>query len=155
IVHRATSSLRALLGLRPRQVVADVLDREALTTAMKGVDVVYHCAGLVSYSPVLKRELFRVNVEGTRAIVDAAKKAAVGRLVHMSSIVAVGGASPETTVDESSPWNLAEMKIPYFDTKRQGEEIVLHAAKNGLDAVVVNPGSILGPYDYKFNASSY
>jgi dihydroflavonol-4-reductase len=123
----------------------DLLDRERLRRAIAGCDAVFHLAALYSYDAPAG-ELERVNVEGTRAVVELCREAGVGRLVHTSTSGTCGPVPGRAaTEDDSSPaWELA---VPYKRTKLEAERIVLAAAGEGLDAVVVNPTTPVGEGD--------
>jgi dihydroflavonol-4-reductase len=123
----------------------DLGDRERLRGAIAGCDAVFHLAALYSYdAPVSEHE--RVNVEGTRAIVELCRELGVGRLVHTSTAGACGPVEGREATEEDSPpaWELA---VPYKRTKLEAERIVLAAARKGLDAVVVNPTTPVGDGD--------
>jgi dihydroflavonol-4-reductase len=116
----------------------DLLDRDRLRAAIRGCDVVFHLAALYSYDAPAA-ELERVNVEGTRVVVELCREQAVGRLVHTST---AGTCGPE---DDGPPeW---ELRVPYKRTKVEAERLVLDAARGGLDAVVVNPTTPVGEGD--------
>ncbi len=94
-------------------------------------------------------DLFRrVNVEGTRRVVEAARSTGVRRLVHTSSIVAVAASERPEVLDEGAQWNLGRLAVPYVTTKREAEAIALEAAGVSLNVVVVNPASVVGPGDF-------
>src|SRR5215831_12665659 len=112
-------------------------DRERLRDAIEGCGAVFHLAALYSYeAPASEHE--RVNVEGTRTVVELCRELGVGRLVHTSTAGACGPVAGREATEEDSPpsWELA---VPYKRTKIEAERIVLEAAGAGLDAVVVNP----------------
>lgn len=123
----------------------DVGDRVALTRAMDGCDAVFHLAALYAFrgDPA---EFTRVNVDGTRAVLDAAHAAGVRRVVHTSSCATCGPVAgrPATEEDEPPAWELA---VPYKATKIAGEHVALAAAGDGLDVVVVNPTTPVGEGD--------
>ncbi len=123
----------------------DLLDRERLRGAIEGCDAVFHLAALYSYdAPVSEHE--RVNVEGTRVIVELCRELGVRRLVHTSTCGTCGPVPgrPATEEDEPPDW---ELTVPYKRTKLEAERIVLAAARDGLDAVVVNPTTPVGEGD--------
>jgi dihydroflavonol-4-reductase len=123
----------------------DLLDRERLRTAIQGCDAVFHLAALYSYdAPASEHE--RVNVEGTRTVVELCRELRVRRLVHTSTCGTCGPVPgrPATETDEPAAYELA---VPYKRTKLEAEGIVLAAARNGLDAVVVNPTTPVGDGD--------
>src|SRR5205823_1425063 len=89
----------------------------------------------------------RVNVAGTANILRAACQAGVRRVIHASSIVAVGASQTPDRLDESATWNLGGAGVPYVTTKREGEQLALHLS-DGPEVVVVNPASVIGPDDF-------
>lgn len=123
----------------------DLLDRERLRRAIEGCDAVFHLAALYSYdAPASEHE--RVNVDGTRVVVGLCRELGVGRLVHTSTCATCGPVPgrPATEDDEPPAYELA---VPYKRTKLEAERIVLAAARDGLDAVVVNPTTPVGDGD--------
>ncbi len=148
ILRRTTSRLDALEGLRYEDAVGDILDKESLLAAMDGVDVVFHVAGAADHWRKGKQHLYRINVEGTRTVVDAALEAGISRLVYTSSIAAIGPApDPEHPVDETHRFNLPPDLFPYGHSKWLAEEEVRKGIERGLDAVIVNPSIVIGPRD--------
>jgi dihydroflavonol-4-reductase len=130
-------------------VFADLLDRAAVRRAITGCDVVFHTAGLVAlWGPALKR-MYAVHVNGTQNVLAAADAGA--RIVHTSSIVAVGASRAVVVLTEDSPFNLDGCGIDYVYAKRVAEELALAAAADGQDVVVVNPGYLIGPEDYELS----
>ena len=99
----------------------------------------------------LQRE---VNVEGTRHVLRAARRAGVTRAVHVSSVVAVGFSERGETLDEDAPWNGAKLGIDYVTTKRAAEELAL-AVADELDLCIVNPGAIFGPSPRPANTARF
>lgn len=148
--RRATSKTGHLDHLGLEWVEAELGDPEALTRAFDGADAVFHCAAAVSIERAVTPTLQRANVDGTRHVIDAMREASAGRLIHCSSTVTVG-LSPDdvTPCDETAAFNFAEYGLDdgYVITKRAAEEMVREAAGQGLDAVIVNPGFMFGPYD--------
>jgi dihydroflavonol-4-reductase len=123
----------------------DLLDRERLRRAMAGCGAVFHLAALYSYdAPAAEHE--RVNVEGTRVVVELCRELGIPRLVHTSTCGTCGPVPgrPATEDDEPPAYELA---VPYKRTKLEAERIVLDAARDGLDAVVVNPTTPVGDGD--------
>ncbi|NOT00880.1 MAG: SDR family oxidoreductase [Phycisphaerales bacterium] len=127
----------------------DVTDLESVRRAMTGCTRVYHAAAWVSMSP-WRTDLARaVNVGGTANVCRAALETRVERLVHVSSIAAVGHGPIDQPADENTPWNFAAMRSPYYATKHDAETIVRQHVDRGLDAVIVNPAYIIGPWDVR------
>ena len=122
-------------------------DQPALTEACTGCEFVFHLAGAVDFAEDWQR-FYSVNVEGTRCVLAAARAAGVRRLVHTSSIVAVGALPQPKILDERAVWNLGYLKVPYITTKRRAEEAVLAASESPPEVVVVNPASVIGPDDF-------
>jgi dihydroflavonol-4-reductase len=127
----------------------DVLSDESLRSACEGVDAVFHLAGLIAHSEAGRAAMEKVNVEGTRNVVEACARAGVRRLVNMSSVAAVGASYvPRGLLREDSSNPSAELRLAYGETKRKAEAIALAAAKAGrIEAVSVCPGTIYGPGD--------
>jgi len=125
----------------------DLRDRESIRQAIRGKDLVYHLAGYISYWVLDAGMLRAVNVEGVRAIVEACLEFGIKRLVHVSSVGAIGFDPLGIPTDETKSFNWPE-NFHYMTTKRDGQRIVEQAAQErGLDAVIVNPASIMGPGD--------
>lgn len=123
--------------------MADVLDEQSLLNSFAGVTVVYHCAAVVSVGNG-SDALIDTNVRGTRNVVDAALKQGVAKLCFVSSIAACGQAANESTIDEKTVWLDHESRSPYARSKYYSEQEVWKGIKQGLNAVIVNPGVILG-----------
>lgn len=126
-------------------VEGDLLDADGLESACVGADAVVHTAALLSYWSRHRRELERVNVEGTMNLLRAAHAAGVKRVVHVSSAATVGTSPQGEILDEQAFWEPKNERIAYVRTKRRAEERVLAASWGGLPAVVVNPSTLLGP----------
>jgi dihydroflavonol-4-reductase len=149
----SVAHLRALPETRGVDwVTGDLDDEDALARAFDGVDAVFHVAAMVSILANVTPGLTRANVDGTRRVVAACRRAKVRRLIHTSSIVTTGLATDERSLaTEESPWNFAELGLDdgYCVTKKQAEDVVMAAVRDGLDAVVINPGYLFGPMDSK------
>lgn len=146
VTARDRSRLDNLEGLDVEVVAADILDRRRMRRAMSGVDRVFHVAGLTSLRAGRERA-FRVNVEGTRIVLAEALRAGVERVVHTSSVAAIGPARQGATADETQDFDAGRYGIPYVDSKHAAEVEVLRMVARGLPVVVVNPGHVLGPGD--------
>jgi len=144
---RSAAKLHHLTAAGVRCIRGDLNDVAALTATFRDCDIVFHLAGAVDFEEDWPR--FRqVNVEGTRQVLATARAAGVRRLIHTSSIVAVGASRQPRVLNEESSWNLAALRVPYATTKRQAEDLALAAAAQGMDVVAVNPASVLGPDDF-------
>jgi dihydroflavonol-4-reductase len=125
----------------------DLRDSGSLRAAVLGRELVFHLAGFISYWILDAAMMESVNVEGVGTLVDACLEHGVRRLVHVSSVGAIGFHPDGHPADEETPFNWPE-SLSYMTTKRDGQALVLKAARaRGLDAVVVNPASVMGPGD--------
>lgn len=143
---RAFSDTSRLRALGVRCAVAPVDEPVLLAEALRGRGVLFHLAGAVDFNNDWA-QCRRVNVLGTENVLRAAAQAGVRRVVHASSIVAVGATQEPVRLNESSPWNLAGHAVPYVTTKREAEELA-RTFRGGPEVVVVNPASVIGPDDY-------
>jgi len=148
LVRRSSPvAARAFAGLPVEQVAGDLDDIAALERATAGTAAVIHSAALVQCGWWHADEMRRVNVDGTRNVARAAQRAGV-RLVHVSSVDALGLRADGIPADEETPPG-GMPEIPYVVTKRAAEAAVLDEVAGGLDAVIVNPVYMLGPWDWK------
>ena len=128
-------------------VSGSVLDPGDVAGAVGGVDVVYHLAAKIDLRPKKDPMMVPINVDGTRNVVEACLSRGL-RLVHTSSHHAVVREPLDEPLTEERPLALDE-KCDYHRSKAVGETIVLDACARGLDATIVNPGSMIGPHDYE------
>ncbi len=143
---RATSNLEALDGVELETVVADLTDRRALRRAMRDVTRVFHVAGSTNLRASADA-LFEANVVTTRMLLEECVRADVERVVHTSSVAAVGPAPTGGTADERQLWRGGD-GIPYVDAKHEAEVEALRVAARGLPVVVACPAYVLGAGDY-------
>jgi len=140
---------RALDGLNVEIVRCDIRDPESLTRAIKGAEVVFHAAGYISLLmddwPLLKE----INILGTRNVVEACLTCGVRRLIHFSSIHALCQEPLNSPVDETRPYAESRSAPPYDRSKAAGEKEVLKGIQKGLNAVIINPTGIIGPFDFR------
>lgn len=146
--RRANTQVRHLDDVPIAWVDADLGSRDALARAFAGAAAVFHCAAAVTVKREVTPEMTAANVTGTANVLEAAITANVGRLVHTSSVVAVGLSTDGRPCDETATWNFDREGLvdAYAITKRQAEEVV-HAAGDRIDAVIVNPTYMFGPRD--------
>ncbi len=151
IMHRRGSDLENLAGLRLETSEGDVTNAESLVEACAGVDTVFHLAGLVAYTRAQRSAMERINVGGTHNVIEACVKAKVRRLVHLSSVAAIGASfDGERPLNEDSEYNIHHLNLGYFETKHAAELLVRDAARTGrLDAVMINPSTVYGAGDAK------
>ncbi|WP_420455233.1 SDR family NAD(P)-dependent oxidoreductase [Rubrivirga sp.] len=148
IVRRETSALDLLgdAADRVEHAVGDVTDADSVYAAMEGAETVYHVAAMVAFAPHARERMRAANVAGTAHVVDAALEAGVGRLVHTSSIAALGRTvRPAAVIDEATVWRLSPANTAYAVSKRDAEREVQRGVAEGLDAVIVNPAVVFGP----------
>jgi dihydroflavonol-4-reductase len=134
----------------PVEVIeADVLDYQSLLKAFEYMDVVYHLAGIISILPGKDHMLQAVNVIGTRNVIQAARASQVRRLVYTSSIHALQRVPEGTLIDESLPFDVEHAISSYDSSKANASLQVLDAVRQGMDAVIVCPTGVIGPYDFR------
>jgi dihydroflavonol-4-reductase len=147
VLRRPTSRLDLIADLPVEHALGDVLDSSGLDAAMRGCDWVFHVAAVADYWRAQRIRLYLINVQGTRCVLEAARRAGVSRVVFTSSGAAVGLRPDGLPSDESVPFNLPPGQFPYGHSKALAECEVLHAAARGQDVVILNPAVVLGPGD--------
>ncbi|WEK21814.1 MAG: NAD-dependent epimerase/dehydratase family protein [Candidatus Pedobacter colombiensis] len=123
--------------------IADINDISALEDAFEGIEQVYHCAALVSFNPKDKTKLLHVNIEGTGNVVNLCL-AFGARLLHVSSVAALGDAKKGALITEKDFWEYDGKAHAYAISKYEGEMEIWRGIAEGLDAVIVNPSVIIG-----------
>ena len=149
VLARPGSDRRAIAGLGVAIVEGDLLDPASLRRAVKGVNIVFHVAADYRLWARHPEELHRVNVGGTRAVLEAAGEAGVSRVVYTSTVGALGIPEDGTPGTEATPVSLRDMVGPYKASKFLAEQVALGFAHQGLPVVVVNPSAPVGPWDVK------
>ncbi|RMG43180.1 MAG: NAD-dependent epimerase/dehydratase family protein [Acidobacteria bacterium] len=145
-VHRDE---RALAGLPVERAPLDLLDRDSVRRAVSGADIVFHAAARIFLDEPGQDEGIRVNVEGTRNVIEACREAGVRRLVHVSSVHALEQRPHDSPLDADRALAEETGPLPYDRSKARAERLVLEAVARGLDAVIVAPGAVIGPFDFK------
>lgn len=125
-------------------VEGDVLDIGSLAEAMEGIDAIVHAAAIVSFSPDKKHALYQVNIEGTANVVNVALEKNIRRLVHISSVAALGRSESGETVTEAKQWNEGKLNTHYAISKYKAEMEVWRGIAEGLEGVILNPTVVLG-----------
>jgi len=138
----------SLNDLPVEKIEGDVLEPASLTGPLEGVLGIFHLAGVISIMPGQQPFVWRVNVDGTKNILQAAKNAGVSRLVYTSSIHAIQRVEAGM-IDESLPYDAENPYGAYDRSKAAATLEVQKAAQAGLDAVIVCPTGVIGPYDYR------
>jgi dihydroflavonol-4-reductase len=176
LLVRPTSDLRNIDDLKGDRVVGDLRDAASISKALSGCDVVFHVAADYRLWVRDPDEMYRSNVEGTRSLLEAARKQGVRRVVYTSSVATMGftsnhasaelrsawtlrlrsgqayeGTRPHssTVADEESPVSLADMIGHYKRSKFIAEQVAVEAARSGVDVVIVNPTTPVGERDIK------
>jgi dihydroflavonol-4-reductase len=147
---RKTSDLRNLRGLDLKLCEGDVLDRASVEQAMQGCDRVHHLAGVYAHwHPRGAEFIHRVNIQGTRHVLETAERLKVPRVIHCSSISAVGFYPDRPSTEEDFPVEDEEMRrSPYRLSKVLSERLAFEFARKGLNLSIVNPGSPIGVRDW-------
>ncbi|MCG2617617.1 SDR family NAD(P)-dependent oxidoreductase [Terrimonas sp. NA20] len=135
-------------------IEGDILDVIFLEEAMEDVDTVIHSAAVVSFSPKNRHEMYQVNVEGTANVVNIALEQNIRRLVYISSVAALGRTLQGQSVSEMSKWENNKSNTHYAKSKHKAELEVWRAIGEGLDAVILNPATILGYGDWNTGSSA-
>jgi dihydroflavonol-4-reductase len=149
LLLRSSSDPKNIEGMKADRVVGDLRDPASLEKGMAGCDVVFHVAADYRLWVRDPDQMYRANVEGTRAILEAARKNGVRRVVYTSSVATMGFTSNGHPSDESSPVSLNNMIGPYKRSKFMAEEVAMNAGQSGMDVVVVNPSTPVGERDIK------
>ena len=144
VLARPTSDRRRLVGLDIEFATGDVTDRTSVRDATRGVDVVYHCAAMLEFGSASPERLVRVNVEGTRNVLEEAVDAGAVA-VHVSSVAALGPTGPDP-VDETH-WSIRDPVVTYERTKRDGHLVARALASCGAPVRIAIPGGVYGHGD--------
>ncbi|MGO9402346.1 MAG: hopanoid-associated sugar epimerase [Terriglobales bacterium] len=153
LLVRPTSDLRNLEGLNADRVGGDLRDAASISKGLSGCDVVFHVAA--DYRLWVRgrdsSEMYRSNVEGTRSLLEAARKHGVRRIVYTSSVATMGFTSNSNgnVADEQSPVGIGDMIGHYKRSKFMAEQVAVEAARSGVDVVIVNPTTPMGERDIK------
>ncbi len=148
---RSTSDTTSLEGLNIEKISGSILDKGSLDRAFKGVDTVYHLAGVISIMPGNKKFIREANFEGTRNVISACKGSGVRKLVYTSSIHALKEPPEGTIIDEKMPFVPENDRGEYDRSKALASLAVRQASKDGLPSTVVCPTGVLGPYDFRLS----
>ena len=140
---------RSLEGVNVERVEGDILDRDSLARAMEDVDVVFHLAGLVSITEEKSYLLQEVNVEGTRNVIEMVQRMGIPKLIYTSSIHALERPPRGMPINEMLTFDPDNPAGPYDRSKAQASLLVQDAVRQGLDARIVCPTGVIGPYDFR------
>jgi dihydroflavonol-4-reductase len=151
ILRRQNSDLRAIGNADVEHCIGDIRDLDSLRSAVKGCDTVFHTAAMVSYWRKERELMYDVNIRGTRNVVQACLEASVQKLVHTSSVAAIGYPENGGLSDEDNLFNWERYDVGYRISKHEAEAEILRGVKLGLSAVMVNPAVVIGPRDIHFH----
>jgi dihydroflavonol-4-reductase len=149
LLVRANSNTKNIDHVKADLVTGDLRDPASLEKGIAGCEVVFHVAADYRLWVRDPEEMYRANVEGTRAILEAARKNRVRRVVYTSSVATMGFTSNGHSADENSPVSLENMIGPYKRSKFMAEQVAIEAARAGQDVVIVNPSTPVGERDIK------
>lgn len=135
-------------------VEGDILDVVSLDDAMEGIDTIIHSAAVVSFGSKDRKEMYQVNVDGTANVVNMALEKNVRRLIHISSVAALGRTAGGGHVNETKIWEESKVNTHYAISKHKGELHVWRGIAEGLEAVILNPSTILGYGDWDHGSCS-
>ncbi len=145
LLLRGGSDRRGLAGLPYDEALGDVLDPPSLARALEGIHTVHHLAGPARFGPGQAELLRRVHVDGTRNLLEAARRAGVTRVVHVSAASAIGHGPRSAPADEHAVTDLPAG--PYRQAKRDAEALASEANRAGFSVVIANPAFAIGAYD--------
>jgi dihydroflavonol-4-reductase len=145
-IKRATSPIDLVADIADKVhwVEGDITDIVALEEAMEGVTHVYHCAAVVSFHPKDLQKMMKINVEGTANVVNLCLDKKVQKLVHVSSIAALGRTKERPNLDETAKWVQSKLNTNYGISKYLAEQEVWRGKEEGLSVAIVNPSIIMG-----------
>ena len=149
LLVRTTSDPRNIADLNAERVEGDLRDTAPFEKALAGCDALFHVAADYRLWVRDPEQMYRSNVEGTRGLIECARKQGVRRILYTSSVATMGFGSNGTLADENSPVSLADMIGPYKRSKFMAEQVAFEAARSGVDVVVVNPTTPIGERDLK------
>jgi len=155
VLLRKSSKTDNIDDIDVERVYGDVMDIVTINEALRGCDTLYHTAGVASFRKEDYQKMEEINVGGTRNVLNAALKAGVKKVVHTSSIAAIGVDPKGGIANEDTEYRLGYLGVKYLDTKHRGEQIALDFAKKGLPLVVVNPSTVIGTGDIYLSSTAF
>ncbi len=144
LIHK---NIKSLQGIPLETALGDLRDPGSLSALVRHADVVFHLGAVISIRGNRTGELFDINVEGTRNILEASQKASVKRFIHFSSIHALAHSPYDKELDENRPLAVRD-KMAYSRSKALAEDIVINASNQGSDTIILSPTAVIGPLDY-------
>ncbi|HTX19927.1 MAG TPA: SDR family oxidoreductase [Bacteroidota bacterium] len=155
ILRRPSSDLSNVKELDVEHCLGDIREKESLRKAIRGCDTVFHTAAMVSFRREKREEQHDINVGGTANVVDVCLEEGVERLIHTSSIAALGHPVGGGLADETTIFNWQSADNGYKNSKHDAEKEIERAVGKGLQAVMVNPAVVIGPGDIHFNGGKF
>lgn len=150
VLVRKSSNLKALEGVDAELCYGDVTDKDSILKALSGCRYAVHSAALVSMWAGHLKQMEEINIGGTKNFLEACKLyGELEKIVHVSTVDAIGMRSKENPSDETVAWDYSQYKNGYALTKKKAQDIALDWAKKGLPVVIVNPTYMFGEYDTK------
>lgn len=149
VLVRPNSNLQALAGLQVEYFEGDLRDQKSLERALKGIRRVFHVAADYRLWTPRPEEIYQINVEGTRNLLDAAGHAGVERIVYTSTVATIAVPRHGALPNEGTQAKLDEMIGHYKRSKFLAEQVAVNAASSGMPVVIVNPTAPVGPWDWK------
>ncbi|RLD60287.1 MAG: hypothetical protein DRI95_15770, partial [Bacteroidetes bacterium] len=128
-------------------VSGSITNKQSLSNLFKDVDYVFHLAAIISIGKNSKENIFKVNIEGTKNVIELCEQYSIKKLIHFSSVHALEQNKQSSKIDENTP--LANNKAFIYDqSKAEAERLIIEAVDRGLNAIILNPTSVVGPDDY-------
>jgi dihydroflavonol-4-reductase len=152
--HRKDSNTSTINRLDVAHCLGDLRDESSLYKAIEGCDIVFHTAAIVSFWKKKRAEQLAINVGGTRHVVEACLKFGVKKLIHTSSVAALGFRKDGGLIDETTQYNWG-IRNSYRYTKHLAEIEILKGIKKGLQATIVNPSIVIGPRDFNIHGGQF
>jgi len=138
---------KSLTDIDVERVYGNILDKKIVDNLIEGLDYVFHTAALISIGNISKKKVFEVNIQGTKNVIEACIKHKIKRLIHFSSIHALSNISANKEMNEYNPLVGTEA-FNYDQSKANAENLIIEACKDGLNAIILNPSSVVGPFDF-------
>ncbi|MCX5868991.1 MAG: NAD-dependent epimerase/dehydratase family protein [Proteobacteria bacterium] len=156
VLLRKTSKTHAIADLKWEPSYGDITDPRSLDKAVEGCERVFHTAAFISFWKKHWDEVMRVNIEGTRNLLDSGRRAGVKKFVFTSSMAAIGFTTrPDLQINEKSPWNYEPYHLIYHTSKRRAEDLVLKSSNDQFHTFAINPGIVFGERDVNLTAARY
>ena len=144
-----------ILNSKVEWLQADVTDYPGLLDALEDIDLVYHCAAMVSFYPPDRYLMHEININGTANVVNACLEKGINKLCHVSSIAALGKTENGDLITEQTTWLKEKKASGYSISKFHSEMEVWRGMNEGLEAVIVNPSVILGPGEWQSGSPAF